>query len=236
MGSGKWYGTFVNIADQQMGAKAKLSKYENTKRATRLLHVLESIRLEACIGRDLPGLHREMKQLQQAVGEVHYPKSWFVHTERLRQAEATLEDSYTALAELYFQIDPLPDPLCYQGELRIDDIEAVTLARIQREKEELGQALARIAEELEGDPDEQLAGDRDHFEQTQKFKIKETSESSASEEYEFELEFEGRSVEPPAGVKALLQSLLQDFGVIPDNHLIPAGRVNDQNATSGFQG
>lgn len=225
-----WYGTFLNVADEQQGANAILAKYKDQQRATALLHALESFRLDACISRDLPGLHREMQQLQQEVGEVHYPDSWSAHIDQLRKAEATLADSYIALAEIYPRKDPIPNLLCYQGELRIDEIEAVTLARVQREKEELGQALARIAEELEGDPDEQFEGDRDQFEQAKKFKIKETSESSASDGYEFELEFEGRRVEPPAGVKALLQSLLQDFGVVPDDHLITAGRVNDQNA------
>lgn len=226
-----WYGTFQNIADEQLGAKAKLGEYEDLGRATLLLHILESIRLDACLSRDLPGLHLEMRELQEQVGDIHYPDSWSVHIRQLCKAEATLEDSYVALAELYYQNDPIPDLRCYQGELRIDHVEAVSLARIQREKEELSEALTRFAEDLQGDPDEQIEGDRDHFEQGSKFKIKESSESSASDEYEFELEFEGRKVEPPAGVKALLQSLLQDFGVVPDDQLISSGQVSDQNAT-----
>ena len=52
-----------------------LSTYPDSVKALKHFHALETLRLEACIGRELPGLYREMQRLKTETG-VSLPAGW----------------------------------------------------------------------------------------------------------------------------------------------------------------
>ncbi|MEE8378983.1 MAG: hypothetical protein V3R49_01220 [Gammaproteobacteria bacterium] len=54
----------------------RLNQYDDPKHAIAVFHLLETIRLEACIGRELPGLYRRMLEMKRQLRQVEYPDSW----------------------------------------------------------------------------------------------------------------------------------------------------------------
>jgi nitric oxide reductase NorD protein len=56
-----WYGSFP------LELPEYLTRFENTEKALCCFQALETLRLDACLSRDLPGLHREMQTLQEKI-------------------------------------------------------------------------------------------------------------------------------------------------------------------------
>jgi len=54
----------VRFGTLRVDLPAACARYPDPDRALRQLHGLETVRLTACIGRELPGLHREMERLR----------------------------------------------------------------------------------------------------------------------------------------------------------------------------
>lgn len=125
------YGTF------RQDLVTLLSHYPDSHQALRLLHFLETVRLDAIIARDLPGLGNEMRLLR-----VQHASHETVSAP-LFQPGAGFNNSVALLDQLYGKFDP-PHYL-YMGELFPDRVEAVRLARIQKEKILLRHVLADLA-------------------------------------------------------------------------------------------
>ena len=91
-----------------------LSAFPDPERATRLFHWLETVRLDACIARELPGLHRDLQALRASAGDEELtPRP---ATVRLKEPGATVGDTLAVLQAGY--PGALPAPCCYQGVLR----------------------------------------------------------------------------------------------------------------------
>lgn len=198
--------------------QAACAGYPQPERALAQFHGLETLRLVACISRELPGLHREMLRLSASLGE-EVPQAWQALRDRLMHPEARVEDSLALLAEAY----AMPDfpPLCYQGELRPDAITAARAARIDKEKARLRIKLAQLEEELRRHRDEAARSQETSTEPTARgFAAKMREEDGR---LDLELTLDGAPVAPPDDVKQLMTSVWLDFGEIPPEYLVPAG-------------
>ncbi len=192
---------------------AALARYEHVERALALFHMLETRRLECCIARELPGLHRTMLRLQRLDGpdaiDVLQP-----YALRLADARATVDDSLACLAEAY--ASPLePRVLSYQGTLRLDRVAECRAARIAKEKALLRVKLAELQEELRPRARQEGA-------EAPRFELQ-GPEAGDDEPDAFELTLDGAPVAPPDDVRQLITSIRLDFGEVPPEYLVPAG-------------
>jgi len=133
------YGTFRGQPLQN------LNRYEKPQQAIALYHAMETIRLEACIERELPGLFRRMLEMKKAVGMV-YPEHWQEAFTELSAKSSSASDSMQWMEKLYGEALDLKT--CYQGVFRLHEVESVMSARIEREKALLRVKLAELIDEV----------------------------------------------------------------------------------------
>ena len=65
-----------------------------------MLHALETLRLDACVGRELPGIRRDMDRLRIALGEHALPQGVAPFLAALQAPQATSRDSLEIVQEL----------------------------------------------------------------------------------------------------------------------------------------
>jgi nitric oxide reductase NorD protein len=181
--------------------------FADPEKALRLFHALETIRLDSCVAAEFPGLYREMQQLRNEAGDAAYPPAWATYIKQLRQPQATVEDTYNALAALYD--GELPAPCDYQGLLFPERARQVMLARIAREKQQLRAALSRLI----GNQDKAPA---DVEGLIPRFRDKKMNRERGDD---FELSLDGQPVAMPDGLRGLMKSIAQDLGEIPQDYL-----------------
>ncbi len=196
-----------------------LQQYKDSERATALYHQLETYRLEACIARDLPGLYRRMQDIKNQLRQQTCPQEWQQQIALLEGMSATAADSLK-LVECFYE-SAMPVPICYQGELRLHEVEEVMRVRIEREKTLLRMKLADMLNEVTSD-----GGDH----QDRRFGLQEKTgepgqrhENNIPEPGMYELTLDDVPSAPPESVRNLLTSIQLDFGRIPDEYLKPAG-------------
>ena len=191
-----------------------LSGYEDIDHATKQYNALETLRLASCIGRELPGLYREMQRLQIAAGGTSsLPENWQTYKDLLTQPGTTAEDSLRLLSKAY--PDSFVPDICYQPELRLDEVEKTMAARKENEKIHLRVRLAQMLEEHQ----KQQALSK---EAPAEFDIRE-KQDNPSDLPNLELTLDDMPVAPPMDVRQLLISVYLDFGEIPPEYLVPAG-------------
>jgi len=193
---------------------AACADFPEPDRALRQLHALETLRLTACISRELPGLHRDMEYLKRTLGE-GLPAGWQGLASRLGLPEADIQDSLTLLGDAYALADFAP--WCYQGELRPDAVAAAFAARQEKEKARLRVKLAELMAEHERH--KPRSPDADESEPKQ-FEAEINDEEGRMD---MELTLDGMPLAPPDDVKQLMASVFLDFGEIPPEYLVPAG-------------
>ncbi len=193
---------------------AACADFPSPEHALRQLHALETLRLTACIARELPGLHRDMEHLKRQLGE-GVPMGWQRFATRLGEADADIEDSLTLLGDAY----ALPDfaPWCFQGELRPDAVAAAFAARQEKEKARLRVKLGELLEE------HQRHKPRSPEESEAEKKQFEAEVNDDEGRMDIELTLDGMPIAPPEDVKQLMASVFLDFGEIPPEYLVAAG-------------
>jgi nitric oxide reductase NorD protein len=197
------FGTFrINLTEA-------LKSYPDSDKALKQFHALETLRLEACIGRELPGLHREMQRLKKET-DAKLPAGWENHAADLARPEASVADSLRLLERVY--PGATPDAVCYQGELRLDAVATSIATRIEREKMLL---RVKLAQELEKQTIEKR-GDAPNFDVLQ-------IADDRNDLPRLEITLDDAPIAPPEGVKQLLTSIYLDLGEIPPEYLVPAG-------------
>jgi len=199
-----------------------LGRFQDPVRSLSLFQALEALRLDACIARELPGIHRDMHGLSQALGQAVSPPDWASQAERLCRRDATVQDSLALLPVLYAAMAVPPPTLCFHGRLYPDKVEEVMARRLAEEKAGLRIALARLQDELaprkaqdEAPPDRQEEG--------HPFSVRKVAPEGDTEDFSFELMLHDTPVEPPDDVRGLMESIIQDVGDIPPEYLVPAG-------------
>ena len=176
------------------------SAYPDPQRALAVLNALETIRLDARLESELPGLASDLVGLLPSAPADRRCVS-------LLADSATVEDSLAVLREVYRAPPALLNR--YASVLVPAEAARIREARIAREKGALRQALSTLQAEDNGD--ESIA-----------FAIGEPGRETPGEA-NFVLTREGDSLEPPAAIAQLIESIVQDLGTVPDDYLIPGG-------------
>ncbi|MEW6647034.1 MAG: VWA domain-containing protein [Pseudomonadota bacterium] len=185
--------------------------WPDTARALRIYTLLETLRLEAIISRTLPGLGREMQQLQpNYVAALSAP--WQAALRQLQGTQSTPAASLGLLPSLYAA--PLPPPRLWQVELYLNEVAACMQTRMEREKLLLRVRLAQWLEEQA----KKAPADSALPHLTVREPADDAQAGSA-----FELTLNDAPVAPPEAVAQLLTSIRLDLGEIPDEYLVPAG-------------
>lgn len=196
------YGTFN--ADLQ----AVCGAYPAPQRALAILNFLETVRLEACVARVLPGLAREMAR---ARGGEENDARW----RALRAATATVHDSISLLRTLYG--DFTPPRRAYMATLQPELTAAIRNARLAREKVGLQSALTDMLESKDGDTAASSGAP------TGRFSLEIKAPGNTADSPQYALKLDGEPVAPPGSVTQLIDSILQDLGALPDDYLVVAG-------------
>ncbi len=202
------FGTF------QADLEAELARYADREHALRLFHLLETLRLDARIERELPGLAREMGRLRALLGEEARYASLRAHGERLLDPRARVEDTLHALRDAFERIEPLS--LCYQGHLDPQAVSECMARRVEREKAILRVELAELADELKESG--RLAPDA-----PAEFDLKQKEGDAAEQGFEFELSIDEEALSVPEFLRKVMTSIVLDFGEIPEEYLTAAG-------------
>ena len=179
---------------------------------------LETVRLDACIRQELPGLHRQMQSLQNKIEQPGTQDRYDEIARILSAADASVETTLQLLDRVTY--DECPESFVYQGTIDPVAVATTMSRRIEREKAFFRVALSDLAKELSKaeetseQPEETPA----------KFSIRnrEEAESRISNGV-IQLEFEGDLVAPPQHVKELMSSIIVDFGEVPPEYLVAAG-------------
>ncbi len=184
---------------------------------------LETIRLEACIKRELPGLYRDMQVLKKKTGEDQkhsYPDNWQHIIESLSADNASIDDTLNFMASI--EEEAYLTPCCYHGTLKLDQVIVVMSKRIEKEKAYFRIALSELAKEsLKKNSDETDL--EPEVDASTIFNIKSKDEQQQINSGTIELELEGELMPIPDHVKELITSIIVDFGEIPPEHLHAAG-------------
>ncbi len=183
---------------------------------------LETIRLEACIKRELPGLYRDMQILKQKTtdnNEQTHSDNWQNVVDKLSAIDACVNDTLHCLELISDK--QLPDSCCYQGVLKLDQVTDIMQKRIEKEKAYFRIALSELAKESLKKNKETTEDTDDN--ETTTFNIKTRNDKQQISNSLVELELEGELVAIPDHVKELMTSIIVDFGEIPPEHLHAAG-------------
>jgi nitric oxide reductase NorD protein len=167
----------------------------------------ETLRLEGCLARELPGLHRSAVALLARAGVEPVPPAWRTLAERLGRPGTTAQESLDVLEQVA-RLPPLP-PRPYQGELRLDAVAERLAARLPKEKARFRVALAELVEELRrkgrGDGVERFEQEPGEF------------------DLDMNLTVDGVPLRLPEPLRDLGASITLDLGEIPEEYLTPAG-------------
>ena len=188
------------------------------------LTTLETIRLEACIKRELPGLYRDMQLLKQKTSEQReqaYPDSWQHIINQLSADNASIDDTLNCMALI--NEETYPAPCCYQGTLKLDQVTVVMNKRIEKEKAYFRIALSELARESMKKNSDESNDTEPEIDASTNFNVKTKDEQQQINSGIIELELEGELMPIPDHVKELMTSIIVDFGEIPPEHLHAAG-------------
>ncbi len=198
-----WFGTFQGNAPQRLVRHCQ--KFVDPAYAQALFHALETIRLDACLARELPGLYRELRTLQTTSQK---SSRWAPYAARLEAPEASVDDTYAALDALYGE--PLPESHIYQGVLNGEAVAVAMGERLDQERVALQAALKQLL----ADKDPQAPAESEH-----RFSV----QTEQDQERAMVLMLDGQPLVPPSDVRTLMHSIAQDLGEIPDEYLVAAG-------------
>jgi nitric oxide reductase NorD protein len=226
-----WFGTW------RIDLQQSIESFKNRDKAIKWFQALETIRLDACIKKELPGIHREMQRLCKLADITALADSNIPNIEILLSDQSTVEDSLKILEKNYH----LPPPSCshYHGCFNLEEVTNTRNARLLKEKDLFRKAIAHIIEEKTGVEAEQLTE-----EEKQAIDVTPIADPDMPDGFTYQLQLDGDPVEPPDGVKSLMDSIIQDIGLIPDDYLVAAGdggykitenddKVDNSNVWSG---
>lgn len=195
----------VNLAEVFAG-------YADPAVAQTVFHALETLRLDARIAEELPGLYRRMQALQAAMGEVALSPEWQQASLALAARNASVADSLAWLGRLYDSAAPV---MCYQGTLKPELAWAARQQRLLRDKARFREALRVIANEI--------AKGRDDEQPPDSFGLHEPESQEVVELGQLEITLSDQPIPVPDQVKELMSSIVLDLDGIPPEYLTPAG-------------
>lgn len=193
----------------------------NADRSLAWLHRLETVRLDAELKRDFPGLHRDMQALRMRLDPPE-PDGWQQFCVPLQQADANLNTSLQLLQQCEQQ--RLPPTCCYQGHLFPDRVQAVREKRLNLERGLFRIALAKLLQEADAAPPGMDRPEADILpESRERFALTKHPNPEMPEGFSYDLFLDGKAIAPPEDMQSVMESIIQDLGQIPDDYLVAAG-------------
>jgi nitric oxide reductase NorD protein len=231
-----WYGTW------RMNVEALVKTFKDQERALSLFHKLETIRLDARIANELPGIARSMHSLNERYNTqdnvTKLSKGWLRAIEKLKEPTSTVRDTMFFL-ELIYKDKNAPADKLYQGCLKPHEARITIESRTQKEKQALADKLVDLQKELEKSKRQNTeneygkVSDESVAESGEKrFSFKKIKDDYMPDGFKIELQYDEKKIEPPEDIQQLLASILQDFGEVPDDYLIDVNETQYDNETN----
>ena len=199
--------------------KNDFNNFEDTTKASEAYHFLETIRLDEKIKKELPGVGKIIENLNPKKEMALISKNIKTAINILSNEESTYKDSLKLIESILPDLDKIPvSP--YAGSFKIDSASSISEERINQDKINFEKALDELHDqwrEVQNEPDEN-SKDEDANEKT--FSV---SKENNENDYDVVLEYGDSNITPPEDVKQIMDSIIQDFGEIPDEYLQPAG-------------
>lgn len=195
--------------------RTAIEAHADPDRLLKLFHCLETLRLEAVVSRELPGLHRQLGGIQKTLGE-SLPAAWQQLKERVSDRHCSSREVLAMAVNMASDIEPFP-PFCYQGVLMLDKVETCLTTRLAREKALLRIRLKMLEQELQRESADLRQGD----EKRSRFDKRELPDGM--DEMQIELLLNDKPMSLPEDIGELIGSIMLDLGEIPDEYLQPAG-------------
>ena len=159
-----------------------LKDYPDPERALQVFHRLETLRLDACLERLLPGVARDMAMLRSA--EPLHPR-WREAQTALGNPDADVHTTLSWLAQLV-ALDIDPEPTLYQGHLHAEKANTIIAKRGRHPQQDLQNPTHHLQQALTGQQDPAYA--RQLTEQpagTPKYKETTVSTEAAQQAHDF---------------------------------------------------
>jgi nitric oxide reductase NorD protein len=206
-----WFGTWRVDVDNLV------VNFDNKQRAIELFHSLETIRLDACIKRELPGIGRVLDDLDSLHCADDLPAAWQGVVKELSNTEATAHDSARLLYELYDH-DYMPDSTLYQGIINPSLARQTLEARIEEDRDNLKNQLNQLQKDINDSLESPVDNESS---ESKRFEVREVEDDEMPDGVRLELELDGETINPPDNIQQLLESIQQDLGEIPQDYLQP---------------
>jgi nitric oxide reductase NorD protein len=200
-------------------SKDDFNNYENKERAIQAYHLLETIRLDEKIKKELPGVGRIYEKLNPKKNLINISKNFKKAISVLSDDSASNNDSLRLIDLILDDMDKVPISL-YAGNLKLESVVSVSEERKNEDKINFEKSLEELHEqwrEVENKPEETNENENSS-EKT--FSVKKENDDN---EYDVALEFGDTNIKPPENMKKIMDSIIQDFGEIPEEYLEPAG-------------
>ena len=191
------------------------------------LQRLEAIRLDACISRELPGIHRDMQTVLGLLNESVIPPGWESLAAQLQQPHSSITSSCQLIQDA-MQL-PLPKPHCFQGVWKLDELLDAMQIRLNREKQVFQKALWKASQEiLDKNKNQKNTQDEeqhkaDTSEKTSRLKLSESDDTSLPQDFRIEITLDDEPLKIDWETRESMNSILQDFGDIPEEYLQTGG-------------
>ena len=206
------YGTFKRKAPGDALLSEKLNRFSDPEQARALFSRLEAHRIDACVRRDFPGITRDLQTLALNTNTADSNPDLQQAMVALESSGTTVEDTLRWVAQSLGRNVVVPEPLPWQGVLKLEQAEAVLTMRIEHEREMLIASLSDMLDELADESDE---------EDRQRFQLHDPQNQDSDEAVMLDLD--GEAIKSTPEVAELLASILQDFQHIPPEYLAAAG-------------
>ncbi len=207
------FGTYrINLDDE-------VKKSKHPEKFIALFHAVETLRLEHCLARELPGLYRQLCEIKSKLDNSLLDSQWQAINIQLGAKESTVNDTLRIVNEYLTKLEPFT-PYCYQGLLKPELTAKVIQDRIDDEKKQLKNILRKLQDEF--DEGKETASPQ-KIKSKERFDLKDIKEHNSEQDFTVELTLDGQPIAPPDNAKNLMSSILQDLGKIPDDYLVAAG-------------
>ncbi|MEJ1383868.1 MAG: nitric oxide reductase activation protein [Candidatus Sedimenticola sp. (ex Thyasira tokunagai)] len=184
-----------------------------------LFHGMETLRLEGCLSRELPGLYRQMVHLKDESDVAVLSSEWQLLSQQLSRPGVSVWEVADMAQENLGKLAPCTVS-CFQGGLAVESAIACMETRAEREKAHFKVRLQQILDEQ---AKKQTGEEERDEEKKERFMKKEVEDPSYPEGFRVEILLDDLPVPLPDEMAALASSIIVDFGDIPNDYLEPAG-------------
>ena len=200
--------------------KDDFNDFEDKEKAIKAYHFLETIRLDEKIKKELPGAGRILEELNPKDNLELISKNFKNAIKILSKDFSNHKDSLGLINSILNDLDKIPSSL-YAGNLKIDSVGGIADERINQDKVNFEKALDEMHEQWKKvENDSQQPNDDKDQGSEKTFSIE---KNNNNDEYDIALEYGDSSITPPENIKQIMDSIIQDFGEIPEEYLEPAG-------------